>query len=86
MGEAARGISRSHIGNTSAGPHYINFLTSAPVFVVGARPVLGAPFQHVARKNSQQSLFRVLRIVNAIIATINVLQGKFIDIVAFYVI
>ncbi len=24
MGEAARGISRSHIGNSSAGPHYIN--------------------------------------------------------------
>ena len=41
---------------------------------------------HTHRKNSPQSLFRVLRIVKAITATINVLQGKFIDIVAFYVI
>ena len=31
MGEAARGISRSHIGNSSAGPHYTNFRTSAPI-------------------------------------------------------
>ena len=44
MGEAARGISRSHIGNSSAGPPYVNFRPSAPVFVVGARPVLGAHF------------------------------------------
>ena len=31
IGEAARGISRSHIGNSSAGPHYINHRTSAPI-------------------------------------------------------
>ena len=31
IGEAARGISRSHIGNSSAGPHYVIFFTSAPI-------------------------------------------------------
>ena len=73
IGEAARGISRSHIGNSSPGPlRQITALrrpfytaedvtvrcksttclllvrtrpvSSAPVFVVGARPVLGALF------------------------------------------
>ena len=60
------------------------------LLVVGTRQQFNSPRHnfalYVPRKNSPQSLFRVLRIVKAITATINVLQGKFIDIVAFYVI
>ena len=42
MGEAARGISRSHIGNSSAGPLTLVNKLRRP-FTVGARPVPSAP-------------------------------------------